>query len=307
VDSRQINTKSFFNQPKKGLFSIARPAVNKYFFTVFQLFFRRRSIVNIVVCIKQVPGTTQVRINPETGTLIRDGVEAIVNPFDEYAIEEALRIKERVPGTIVKVITMGPPQAETVLRSAIAMGADEGYLVTDRAFAGSDTWATSYTLARGIKALGETHLVICGKQAIDGDTAQVGPGVSEMLGIPFVSWVRKVEEITVQSIKVERLMEEGYDVVEMPLPGLITVIKEINTPRLASLKGKMRAKSAKIVTFDAKTLAAEKEKIGLTGSPTQVLRSFVPERKSGGEKISGELPQLVEKIVSTVLELNVIK
>jgi electron transfer flavoprotein beta subunit len=267
----------------------------------------RNQPVNIVVCIKQVPGTTQVKINPETGTLIRDGVEAIVNPFDEYAIEEALRIKERIAGTVVKVITMGPPQADTALRSAIAMGADEGYLITDRAFAGSDTWATSYTLAKGIKALGETQLVICGKQAIDGDTAQVGPGVAEMLGLPFVAWVRKIEEITERSIRVERLMEEGYDVVEMPLPGLITVVKEINTPRLTSLRGKMRAKSLKIVTFDAKALAAEKEKIGLTGSPTQVLRSFVPERKSGGEKISGELPQLVEKIVSTVLDLNVIK
>jgi electron transfer flavoprotein beta subunit len=267
----------------------------------------RTKPVNIVVCIKQVPGTTQVKINPETGTLIRDGIEAVINPFDEYAIEEALRIKERIAGTVVKVITMGPPQAEAVLRAAIAMGADEGYLVTDRAFAGSDTWATSYTLARGIKALGETHLIICGKQAIDGDTAQVGPGVAEMLGLPFVAWVRKVEDVTERSIRVERLMEDGYDVVEMPLPGLITVVKEINTPRMASLKGKMRAKSAKILSLDATTLATEKEKTGLTGSPTQVLRSFVPERKSGGEKISGEVTQLVGKIVSSVLELNVIK
>jgi electron transfer flavoprotein beta subunit len=263
--------------------------------------------VNIVVCIKQVPGTTQVKINPETGTLIRDGVDAIVNPFDEYAIEEALRIKERIAGTVVKVITMGPPQAETALRSAIAMGADEGYLITDRAFAGSDTWATSYTLARGIKTLGEIHLIICGKQAIDGDTAQVGPGVAEMLGLPFVAWVRKVEEISERAIRVERLMEEGYDVVEMPLPGLITVVKEINTPRMASLKGKMRARGAKFALLDAKMLQTEKDKIGLTGSPTQVLRSFVPERKSGGEKMSGEVPQLVDKIVKTVLELNVIK
>ena len=263
--------------------------------------------MNIVVCIKQVPGTTRVKINPETGTLIRDGVEAVVNPFDEYAIEEALRIKERVAGTVVKVITMGPPQAEAVLRSAIAMGADAGYLVTDRAFAGSDTWATSYTLAKGIKALGETSLVICGKQAVDGDTAQVGPGVAEMLGFPFVAWVRKVEEITLRSIRVERLMEEGYDVVEMPLPGLITVVKEINTPRLASLKGKMRARSATITVFDAAALGTENDKTGLTGSPTQVLRSFVPERKTGGEKISGEVPQLTEKIVSLVMKLNVIK
>jgi len=262
--------------------------------------------VNIVVCIKQVPGTTQVKINPETGTLIRDGVEAVVNPFDEYAIEEALRIKERIGGT-VKVISMGPPQAEAALKSAISMGADEGYLVSDRAFAGSDTWATSYTLSKGIQALGETHLIICGKQAIDGDTAQVGPGIAEMLGIPYIAWVRKVEEVTDKTIRVERLMEHGYDVVEMPLPGLITVVKEINTPRLASLKGKMRAKSAQIKILDAQTLKTDKSKTGLTGSPTQVLRSFVPERKSGGEKISGEVPVLVEKAVATIIELNVIK
>jgi electron transfer flavoprotein beta subunit len=262
--------------------------------------------LNIVVCIKQVPGTTQVRINPETGTLIRDGVEAVVNPFDEYAIEEALRIKEKVGGT-VKVITMGPPQADAVLRSAIAMGADEGILVTDRLFAGSDTWATSYTLSRAIKSLQDIDLIICGKQAIDGDTAQVGPGVAEMLGIPFVAWVRKVDEITATTIRVERMMEDGYDIVEMPLPGLITVVKEINTPRMASLKGKMRAKSAQIITMNASDFAVENDRLGLTGSPTQVLRSFVPEKKTGGEKVSGEVSDLVEKIKSTILQLEVIK
>ncbi len=262
--------------------------------------------MNIVVCIKQVPGTTQVKINPETGTLIRDGVEAVVNPFDEYAIEEALRIKERVGG-VVKVITMGPPQADTALRSAISMGADEGYLISDRAFAGSDTWATSYTLSNGIKTLGQVDLIICGKQAIDGDTAQVGPGVAEMLGIPYVAWVRKVEEITESHMKVERLMEEGYDIVEMPLPGLITVVKEINTPRMASLKGKMKAKSAKINVITASMMDVDSKKLGLKGSPTQVLRSFVPERKTGGEKITGEVPVLVDKITSTILDLGVIK
>jgi electron transfer flavoprotein beta subunit len=263
--------------------------------------------VNIVVCIKQVPGTTQVKINPETGTLIRDGVEAVVNPFDEYAIEEALRIKERMGGGVVKVISMGPPQAEAALKSAIAMGADEGYLVSDRAFAGSDTWATSYTLSKGIQTLGETHLIICGKQAIDGDTAQVGPGVAQMLGLPYVAWVRKVEEVSDTSIRVERLMEHGYDVVEMPLPGLITVVKEINTPRMASLRGKMRAKSAPVKVLDAQILKVDTTKTGLAGSPTQVLRSFVPERKTGGEKVSGEIPVLVEKMVATITELNVIK
>ncbi|MBN1576658.1 MAG: electron transfer flavoprotein subunit beta/FixA family protein [Chitinispirillaceae bacterium] len=262
--------------------------------------------MNIVVCIKQVPGTTQVRINPDTGTLIRDGVEAVVNPFDEYAVEEALRIKEK-SGGVVKVITMGPPQAETALRSAIAMGADEGILVTDRLFAGSDTWATSYTLSCAIRSLGGIDLIICGKQAIDGDTAQVGPGVAEMLDIPFVAWVRKVEEITSTAIRVERMMEEGYDVIETPLPCLISVVKDINTPRMASLKGKMRAKTAPIVKLDAAALPVQSDRLGLKGSPTQVLRSFVPEKKSGGEKISGDAADLVAKIKSTILDLEIIK
>jgi electron transfer flavoprotein beta subunit len=262
--------------------------------------------MNIIVCIKQVPGTTQVKINPDTGTLIRDGVEAVVNPFDEFALEEALRIKEKVGGT-VKVITMGPPQAEEALRSALAMGADEGFLISDRVFAGSDTWATSYTLARGIAKLAPYNLIICGKQAIDGDTAQVGPGVSEMLDIPFVAWVRKVEEVSETSVRVQRLMEDGYEVVELPLPGLITVVKEINQPRMASLKGKMRAKKAVIITLNAEALSADPAKCGIKGSPTQVLRSFVPQRKSGGEKISGEVPDLVKKIQSTIVELGVIK
>jgi len=266
--------------------------------------------MNIVVCIKQVPGTTQVKINPETGTLIRDGVEAVVNPFDEYAIEEAIRIREKVGGKVI-VITMGPPQADAALRSAISMGADEGVLISDRAFAGSDTWATSYTLTSGIKKLigemGGVDLIICGKQAIDGDTAQVGPGVAEMLGIPFVAWVRKVEEITESSIKIERLMEEGYDIVEMPLPSLITVVKEINEPRMASLKGKMRAKSAEIKKFDTTNMEVNPELIGLKGSPTQVLRSFVPERKGGGEKITGETAELAAKAASVIQNLGVVK
>ena len=266
--------------------------------------------MNIVVCIKQVPGTTQVKINPETGTLIRDGVEAVVNPFDEYAIEEAVRIKEKVGGKVI-VITMGPPQADAALRTAISMGADEGVLISDRAFAGSDTWATSYTLTAGIKVLikelGKVDLIICGKQAIDGDTAQVGPGVAEMLDIPFVAWVRKVEEITDASIRVERLMEDGYDVVQMPLPGLITVVKEINEPRVASLKGKMKAKSAQIRKMDTTNMEVDPERIGLKGSPTQVLRSFVPERKSSGEKVSGEAAEMAAKAFSVIQNLGVVK
>ena len=262
--------------------------------------------MNIVVCIKQVPGTTQVRINPDTGTLIRDGVEAVVNPFDEYAVEEALRIREKVGGT-VKVITMGPPQAEDALRSAIAMGADEGFLVTDRAFAGSDTWATSYTLSAAIRTLGPVDLIICGKQAIDGDTAQVGPGVAEMLGVPFVAWVRKVQEVSAGAMRVQRMMEDGHDIIDIPLPGLITVVKEINEPRLASLKGKMKAKKAEIRKIDVSMLDVDKSKLGLKGSPTQVLRSFIPERKSSGETVRGETPELVTKLVQTIIGLGVVK
>lgn len=262
--------------------------------------------MNIAVCIKQVPASTQVKVNPETGTLLRDSVEAVMNPFDEYAVEEALRIRDTAGGS-VKVITMGPPQADAALRQAISMGADEGYLITDIAFAGSDTWATSYTLSRGIRKLGDIQLVICGKQAIDGDTAQVGPGVAEMLAIPFVAWVRKIESINASSIRVQRLMEDGYDVVETPLPALITVVKEINEPRMVSLKGKMRAKRAQIVKFTADELEADRSRIGLRGSPTQVLRSFVPEKKTGGEKVSGELPDLVARIKTTILDLGIVK
>ncbi|MBD3421868.1 MAG: electron transfer flavoprotein subunit beta [Chitinivibrionales bacterium] len=262
--------------------------------------------MQIVVCIKQVPATTRVKINPETGTLIREGVENIVNPFDEYAIEEALRIKEK-NGATVTAITMGPQQAESALKSAIAMGADDAVLVSDRAFAGSDTWATSYTLASAIRELGRFDLIICGKQAIDGDTAQVGPGVAEMLKIPYVAWVRKIEEITDTKLRVQRMMEDGHDVVQMPLPALITVVKEINQPRMASLKGKMRAKKAQIKMLTANALPIDAGRIGLNGSPTQVLRSFVPERKTGGEKIEGEVPELVTKLKDAITGLGVVK
>ncbi|TNF47277.1 electron transfer flavoprotein beta subunit/FixA family protein, partial [bacterium] len=169
--------------------------------------------MNIVVCIKQVPDTTKVKINPETNTLIREGVDSIINPFDNYAIEEAVRLKEAHGGT-VKVMTMGPPQAESALREAVSLGADEAYLVSDRAFAGSDTWSTAYTLAAAIRKLGGTDLILCGKQAIDGDTAQVGPSLADQLDIPFVAFVRKVRTITDTELVVERVFEEGYEVVQ---------------------------------------------------------------------------------------------
>ena len=194
--------------------------------------------MNIIVCIKQVPNTTDVKIDPVKNTLIREGVESIINPFDMYAIEEAVRLKERFGGKVT-VISMGPPQAEAALKEAISIGCDEAILISDRKFAGSDTWATSYTLSCAIKKIGVFDIILCGKQASDGDTAQVGPGISTHLNIPQVTYVKKIEEIKDNKARVERMTEEGYDIVETPIPCLFTVVKEINTPRLPSLKGMM--------------------------------------------------------------------
>ncbi len=261
--------------------------------------------MNIVVCIKQVPDTTRVKINPETNTLIREGVESIINPFDHYAIEEAVRLKEAHGGT-VKVMTMGPPQAETALREAVSLGADEAYLVSDRAFAGSDTWSTAYTLAAAIRNLGDTDLILCGKQAIDGDTAQVGPSLADQLDIPFVAFVRKVRTITDTDLVVERVFEEGYEVVQSPLPALITVVKEINEPRLPSLKGKMKAKKCEIVMISRSELEVEDPYLGLDGSPTRVVKIFSPDLKRAGEKFEGEPQDIAEKLVRNLRDQKLI-
>ncbi|MDD5560527.1 MAG: electron transfer flavoprotein subunit beta/FixA family protein [Candidatus Omnitrophica bacterium] len=255
--------------------------------------------MNIVVCIKQVPETTEVRINPETNTLMREGVKSIINPFDMYAIEEAVRLKERFSGK-VSVLTMGPPQADSALREAISMGADEGFLVCDRAFAGSDTWATSYTLAGAIKKLGAFDLIICGKQASDGDTAQVGPGISTHLNIPQVTYVKNIEEATDKLMKVERMLEEGFEIIETPLPALLTVVKEINEPRIPSLRGLMKAKSAKITTFTQKELQLDPQQIGLCGSPTQVVKIFTPTPRVGGQILTGEVADIAKQLVDLI-------
>jgi len=262
--------------------------------------------MKIVVLIKQVPNTTNVQIDEKTGTLKREGVESVINPFDEYAIEEGVRIKEKFGGKVT-AITMGPPQAEKALREAISRGVDDAILVSDRAFAGADTWATSYTLARAIKTLGEYDLIICGKQATDGDTAQVGPGVAEMLDIPHIAYVKKIESVENDLMVVERMMEDGYDVIETPLPALITVVKEINTPRLPSLKGMMASKKAVIPHWGVKELAADKDKIGLNGSPTQVMKIFTPPARPGGEKITGATPdEIARNFISKLKEIKVI-
>ncbi|NQT06802.1 MAG: electron transfer flavoprotein subunit beta/FixA family protein [Candidatus Omnitrophica bacterium] len=252
--------------------------------------------MDIIVCIKQVPNTTDVKIDPETNTLVREGVESIINPFDTYAIEEAVRLKGRFGGKVT-VITMGPPQAESSLREAISVGGDEAILISDRAFAGSDTWATSYTLSKAIQRIGKYDLIICGKQASDGDTAQVGPGISAHLGIPQVTYVKKIEAIGDGKAKVERMTEEGYEVMETPLPCLFTVVKEINDPRLPSLKGKMKAKSAQITTWKAQDISCDSRNIGLEGSPTKVVKIFTPPPRQKGQMLQGEPREVVDKLV----------
>lgn len=251
--------------------------------------------MNIIVCIKQVPDTAEVRINPETNTLIREGVPSIINPYDLHAIEAALQIKEKT-GAKVTVITMGPLQAEEALREAISMGADDVRLISDRAFAGADTWATSYALYKAIEKLGY-DIILCGKQAIDGDTAQVGPEVAEFLNIPHIAYIRKIEDVSDKSIKVQRLMDDGYDVVESPLPVLLTVVKEINTPRLPSLKGKMAAKKAVITKMDLNAIGAEAENVGLKGSPTQVKNIFAPQSKADRKMLHGSIEEQVDALV----------
>ena len=261
--------------------------------------------MNIAVCVKQVPDASEVKIDPATGTMKREGVPAILNPFDGYAVEEAVRLKEKSGGKVTAV-TMGPPQAAEMLRHVVAMGVDDVLLLSDRAFAGADTWATSYTLGLGLKKVEALDLVICGKQAIDGDTAQVGPGVAENLGIPFVAYVRKIIEVSDGKMKVERLIEDGYEVVEVTLPAVITVVKEINEPRMPSLKGKMKAKGLTINTLDGAALGAIPENIGLAGSPTRVVKVFTPPAKGSREMLSGSADEQVAALMDKLHGLKVV-
>lgn len=256
--------------------------------------------MNIIVCIKQVPDTKDVRLDPKTNTMAREGVASIMNPYDRHALEAAVQLKESCGGTVT-AISMGPPQAEAVLREAIACGGDGGTLISDRAFAGADTWATTYTLGKAVGKLGGFDLIICGKQAIDGDTAQVGPGLAHRLRIPYVTCVRKILACENGTLRLERMMDDGFDEVEVDLPALITVVKEINEPRVPSLKGKMKAKKMEIPVYTAADIGADPECIGLPGSPTQVQRVFSPQPR--GERIlfSGTLEEQIEQLL-TVLD-----
>ena len=258
--------------------------------------------MEILVCIKQVPDAKDVRLDPETNTLAREGVASIMNPFDRHALEEGVRLREEQGGSVT-VLSMGPPQAADVLREAIACGADKGVLVSDRGFAGSDTWATSYTLARAAKTLGDFDLILCGKQAIDGDTAQVGPGMAARLELPYVTCVQKIREVDPGHLVVERMMDDGYDVVRLPCPCLLTVVKDINEPRVPSLKGKMKAKKAEIKTLSAADIGAEEGCIGLAGSPTRVVNVFAPEPRGDREVFSGSVEEQVDQLMERLKAL----
>lgn len=238
--------------------------------------------MHAIVCIKSVPGTTEVRINPETNTLMRGEVESIINPFDTYAIEEAIRLKEAHGGKVT-VITMGPPQAEKELREALAMGCDEAVLLSAREFAGADTWATAYTLSQAIRKLGDYDLILCGKQAIDGDTGQVGPGIAKQLDVPQLTYVSKIRAIDfgARQVTAERLLEEGREVVMTPLPALLTVVKDINQPRYPTFRGIRTARKATIPVWTSADLDVKPGYLGLDGSPTKVIRVFTPPKREG--------------------------
>jgi electron transfer flavoprotein beta subunit len=257
--------------------------------------------MNIIVCLKQVPGTTEVKIDPKTNTLIRQGIKAIVNPFDSYALEEGIRLKEHFGGKVIAV-SMGPPQATDMLRDAISVGADEAILLSDIAFAGSDTLATSATLGKAIEKIKIYDLIICGRQTLDGDTGQVGPELAENLGIPFIAYVSKIEEIANGKIRVQRMVEDGYETIEASLPAVITVVKEINIPRLPSLRGLSKAKSAQIPTWTAQDIGANKESIGQTGSATWVVKVFYPQRIQHAEMLKGDPEAQVNALVEKLRE-----
>ncbi len=249
--------------------------------------------MNIVVCLKQVPDTTAVKIDPKTGTLIRDGVPSIINPEDKHALEAALNIKDTV-GAKVTVISMGPPQAQNALREALCMGADEAILITDRAFAGADTLATSKALAGALRKL-EYDIVFAGRQAIDGDTAQVGPEIAEHLGIPQVTYVQdvKVEE---DGLLVNRALEDGYELIQVQTPVLLTAIKELNEPRYMNVRYIFDTANKEVQIWSANDIEVSQEELGLKGSPTKVRKTMTKETKGAGELIN-EVPQEAVKYV----------
>lgn len=259
--------------------------------------------MNILVCLKQVPDTTAVKIDPKTGTLIRDGVPSIINPEDKHALEAALQIKDK-SGAKVTVISMGPPQAKDALREALCMGADEAVLITDRAFAGADTLATSKALAGAIKKL-EYDIIFAGRQAIDGDTAQVGPEIAEHLGIPQVTYVQDVK-IEEDGLLVNRALEDGYELIKVKSPCLLTAIEELNHPRYMNVGLIFDTVDKEITIWSADDIDVDKAELGLKGSPTKVKKSMTKEVKGAGELIKEGPKDAVKYVIGKLKEKHYI-
>ncbi|TDP93546.1 electron transfer flavoprotein beta subunit [Halanaerobium saccharolyticum] len=269
--------------------------------------------MNIVIPIKQVPETSNVKMDEETGTMKRDGVESIINPLDLYAIETGIQLKEEYGGKIT-VITMGPPSADKALKEAIAMGCDDGILLSGREFAGSDTWATSYALSEAIKEIGDYDLILAGERATDGDTGQVGPGIASWLDLTLSTYTSKVVDVNLvdeevdyttteqDSIIVERMVEDGYEKLQLPLPALLTVVKEISFPRLPTLRGKQRSRKIKIPQWNLGNLDLDEDYLGLQGSPTRVVNIDHPKVTRGGTVIDVREDGNVEAAVAKLID-----
>ncbi|MBR6311955.1 MAG: electron transfer flavoprotein subunit beta/FixA family protein [Oscillospiraceae bacterium] len=263
--------------------------------------------MKIIVCAKQVPDTNEVKIDPVKGTLIRDGVPSILNPDDANALEEALCLKDANPGSTVTVVSMGPSQALIMLRECIAMGADDAVLLSSRAFGGADTCATSTTLAAGIQKIGDYDIIFAGRQAIDGDTAQVAPQLAMRLGLPVVTYVQKVREYKEKSVVVERQLEDGFEVIEVQTPCVLTCIKELNEPRYMTIGRILYACEADCIKiWNENDVELDPSKCGLTASPTNVMRSFTPPPKGKGEMLSGTINEMAAAVVAKLSEKHVI-
>ncbi|SKC58987.1 electron transfer flavoprotein beta subunit [[Eubacterium] yurii] len=265
--------------------------------------------MKIVVCIKQVPDTNEVKINQETGTLIRDGVKSIMNPDDKNALESALQLKDKY-GASVAVLSMGPPQAKEILREALSMGADEVFLISDRKFGGSDTWATATIIASAIEKIGDYDIILCGRQAIDGDTAQVGPEIAEFLDIAQITYVKEIE-LDWDVLKVKRFTENGDYTYEVKTPVLLTAIKELNTPRYPTVRGIIENygddSESKINVISFEDLKVDESQIGLKGSPTNVYKSFVPVKSKSSQIIEGQtVKEITDKLIMKLSEVNLV-
>ena len=251
--------------------------------------------MRIIVCVKQVPSTNEVRLDPVTRTIIRDGRQSVINPFDTHAMEEAVRLKERMGGEVC-ALSMGIPATERLLRDAMARGVDRSVLLTDRAFAGSDTLATSYALSLGVKKIGDFDLILCGKMAVDGDTAQIGPELSAHLGIPYITDVCEILEVTEKRLRCRKVTDTGFAEVEVALPALLTVGKDINLPRLPSISGVRFSLTAPFQSYTAADVGADPARCGLTGSPTQVVKTYAPDRTHRAEFLTGDSGEIARRV-----------